>query len=183
LPFKPGLVGGHCIGVDPYYLTHKAEEMGYHPQVILAGRRINDNMAKYAAQNLIKMMLRNGIDVSQSTVGIMGVTFKDNCPDIRNSKVIDLIQELISWGIKIVVTDPWANAADVKNEYGIDLGVISNSHQVDSLVVAVAHRQFVEKKPTELRDLCRSEKPVLADIKSIFNRCDVIAAGFSVFRF
>lgn len=183
LPFKPGLVGGHCIGVDPYYLTHKAEELGYHPQVILAGRRINDNMAKYAAQNLIKIMLKNGIDVSQSTVGVMGVTFKDNCPDIRNSKVIDLIKELISWGVKVVVTDPWANAADVKKEYGIDLGVISTSHQVDSLVVAVAHREFVERKPSELRDLCRSEKPVLADIKSIYNRSDVIAAGFSVFRF
>jgi len=106
LPFRPGFVGGHCIGVDPYYLTHKAEEVGYNPQVILAGRRINDNMSRYAARNLIKRMLVNGIDVARSTVGVLGVTFKENCPDIRNSKVIDLIHELQAWGITVVIADP-----------------------------------------------------------------------------
>ncbi|MBF1987463.1 nucleotide sugar dehydrogenase, partial [Enterobacter asburiae] len=105
LPFRPGLVGGHCIGVDPYYLTHKAEEVGYHPQVILAGRRINDNMARYVARNTIKLMLQNGIDVPRSKVGVLGVTFKENCPDIRNSKVADLIKELEFWGAQVVVAD------------------------------------------------------------------------------
>jgi UDP-N-acetyl-D-galactosamine dehydrogenase len=137
LPFRPGMVGGHCIGVDPYYLTHKAEELGYHPQVILAGRRINDNMARYAARNIIKRMLQNGVDVPRSSVGVMGITFKENCPDIRNSKVADLVKELQAWGCKVVVTDPWANAEEVQHEYGITLGHISPDQPVDSLVVAV----------------------------------------------
>ncbi|MBU3737564.1 MAG: nucleotide sugar dehydrogenase, partial [Rhodoferax sp.] len=122
LPFRPGMVGGHCIGVDPYYLTHKAEELGYHPQVILAGRRINDNMARYAARNIIKRMLQNGVDVARSTVGVLGITFKENCPDIRNSKVVDLVRELQQWGCRVVVSDPWADAREVRHEYGIDLG-------------------------------------------------------------
>ena len=124
MPFRPGMVGGHCIGVDPYYLTHKAEELGYHPQVILAGRRINDNMARYAARGVIRRMLQNGIDVARSTVGVMGITFKENCPDIRNSKVADLVKELQSWNVKVVVSDPWADAQEVRHEYGIDMDVI-----------------------------------------------------------
>ncbi len=116
LPFRPGMVGGHCIGVDPYYLTHKAEEVGYNPQVILAGRRINDNMARYSARNVIRLMLKNGIDVPRSTVGVMGVTFKENCPDIRNSKIIDLIRELQEWGAKVVVDDAWADHEEVERE-------------------------------------------------------------------
>ena len=130
LPFRPGMVGGHCIGVDPYYLTHKAEEVGYHPQVILAGRRINDNMARYAARNVIRMMLKNGIDVARSIVGVLGITFKENCPDIRNSKVADLVRELEAWGINVVVADPWADAEEVDHEYGIKLGIIDAVHQV-----------------------------------------------------
>jgi UDP-N-acetyl-D-galactosamine dehydrogenase len=114
LPFRPGMVGGHCIGVDPYYLTHKAEEVGYHPQVILAGRRINDNMARYAARNVIRLMLKNGIDVARSTVGVMGITFKENCPDIRNSKVADLVREFGAWGVSVVVADPWADCEEVQ---------------------------------------------------------------------
>ena len=142
MPFRPGMVGGHCIGVDPYYLTHKAEELGYHPQVILAGRRINDNMARYAARGVIRRMLQNGIDVARSTVGVMGITFKENCPDIRNSKVADLVKELQSWNVKVVVSDPWADAQEVRHEYGIDMDVIDSSHPVDSLVVAVGHNEF-----------------------------------------
>lgn len=183
LPFRPGMVGGHCIGVDPYYLTHKAEELGYHPQVILAGRRINDDMARYAASSVVKRMLQNGIDVARSTIGVMGITFKENCPDIRNSKVADLVQELEQWGAKVVVVDPWADAGEVEQEYGISLGVIDPSHKVDALVVAVGHQEYRKMSATELRSLCRSDKPVLADIKSLFDRHETADAGFTVFRF
>lgn len=183
LPFRPGMVGGHCIGVDPYYLTHKAEEVGYHPQVILAGRRINDNMARYAARNVIRLMLKNGIDVARSTVGVMGITFKENCPDIRNSKVADLVKELQEWGANVVVTDPWANADEVEHEYGIRLGTIDESNKVDALIVAVGHNEFRAMDPEQLKNLCGSEKPVLADVKALYNRQDALKAGFTVFRF
>ena len=183
LPFRPGMVGGHCIGVDPYYLTHKAEEVGYHPQVILAGRRINDNMARYAARNVIRLMLQNGIDVARSTVGVMGITFKENCPDIRNSRVADLVKELETWGVKVVVTDPWANSEEVEHEYGFPLGTIDESSKVDSLVVAVGHHEFRAVPPDHLKKFCRTEKPVLADIKALYNRHEAINAGFTVFRF
>jgi len=183
LPFRPGMVGGHCIGVDPYYLTHKAEEVGYHPQVILAGRRINDNMARYAARNVIRLMLKNGIDVARSTVGVMGITFKENCPDIRNSKVADLVKELQHWGARVVVTDPWANAEEVLHEYGIRLGVIDAGHPVDSLVVAVGHNEFRSLTPQGLKEMCRADQPVLADIKALYNRHESLEAGFTLFRF
>ena len=182
LPFRPGMVGGHCIGVDPYYLTHKAEEVGYHPQVILAGRRINDNMARYVARNVIKRMLRNGIDVARSTVGLLGITFKENCPDIRNSKVVDMVREFETWGIKVVVIDSWANAEEVAHEYGLQLGTVDADHPVDSLVVAVGHNEYRNLTPADLRLLCRGDKPVLADVKSLYDRHDAANAGFSVFR-
>ncbi len=182
LPFRPGMVGGHCIGVDPYYLTHKAEQLGYQPQVILAGRRINDNMARYVARNVIRLMLRNGIDVARSTVGVMGMTFKENCPDIRNSKVADLVKELQSWGVRVVVTDPWAAPDEVMSEYGIELGSIDDSNPVDSVVVAVGHHQFRSLSIESLRNICRGERPVLADVKALYNRHEAAAAGFSVFR-
>lgn len=183
LPFRPGMVGGHCIGVDPYYLTHKAEELGYHPQVILAGRRINDNMARYAARNVIKRMLQNGIDVPRSTVGVLGITFKENCPDIRNSKVADLVKELQLWGVNVVVTDPWADPAEVQQEYGIRLGTVNANNPVDALVVAVGHHEYRNIPMTQLRALCRTSKPILADVKSLYNRHEAVAAGFTVFRF
>lgn len=182
LPFRPGMVGGHCIGVDPYYLTHKAEQVGYHPQVILAGRRINDNMARYAARNVIKLMLRNGIDVARSTVGVLGVTFKENCPDIRNSKVADLVREFESWGVRVVVDDPWANPDEVRHEYGITLSRIDRAQQVDALVVAVGHNQYRKADVRELKTLCRGDMPVLGDLKSLYDRHLVAAAGFTVFR-
>jgi len=184
LPFRPGMVGGHCIGVDPYYLTHKAEEMGYHPQVILAGRRINDDMARYAARSIIKRMLQNGIDVARSTVGIMGVTFKENCPDIRNSKVADLIKELRAWNVTVVVTDPWANSAEVEHEYGIKLAQIGPENPVDSLVVAVGHTEFRELPPAALLACCnQTHRPVIGDLKSLYDRHALEATGFTVFRF
>lgn len=182
LPFRPGLVGGHCIGVDPYYLTHKAEEVGYHPQVILAGRRINDNMARYVARNTIKLMLKNGIDVARATVGILGITFKENCPDIRNSKVFDMVKEFEAWGLKVVIADAWANADEVKHEYGYELGLIDSEHKVDSLVVAVGHNEYRALTAKQLASFVRADKPVLADVKSLFKREDIASHGFTVFR-
>jgi len=182
LPFRPGLVGGHCIGVDPYYLTHKAEEVGYHPQVILAGRRINDNMARYVARNTIKLMLQNGIDVPRAKVGVLGVTFKENCPDIRNSKVADLIKELELWGVQVVVADPWADADEVRHEYGIELGKVDAQNPVHSVIVAVGHNEFRSLSANELRSYVKCEKPVLADVKSLFDRAEMSDAGFTVFR-
>jgi UDP-N-acetyl-D-galactosamine dehydrogenase len=183
LPFRPGMVGGHCIGVDPYYLTHKAEELGYHPQVILAGRRINDDMARYAARALIKRMLQNGIDVARSKVGVMGITFKENCPDIRNSKVADLVNELQGWGVTVVVADPWAEAQEVKHEYGIELGDINAETPVDSLVIAVGHNEFRSLSPETLKGYCTNHhKPVVADLKTLYDRHALAKAGFTVFR-
>ena len=183
LPFRPGMVGGHCIGVDPYYLTHKAEEVGYHPQVILAGRRINDNMGRYAARNVIKRMVKNGIDITKATVGVMGITFKENCPDIRNSKVVDLIEELRGWNINVVISDPWADPKEVKREYGLDLGIIDSSNLVDSLIVAVGHQEYRALGIHVLKNYCRwSSQAVFADLKSLYNPKDLTDVGFSVFR-
>jgi len=182
LPFRPGLVGGHCIGVDPYYLTHKAEEVGYHPQVILAGRRINDNMARYVARNTIKLMLQSGMDVPRCRVGVLGITFKENCPDIRNSKVVDMVREFEAWGVEVVVADAWADAGEVQHEYGLKLGVIDAAHPVDALVVAVGHNEYRHAQLQDLRVLCRGSKPVLADVKSLYDRHSAAATGFSVFR-
>ncbi|HRP69102.1 MAG TPA: nucleotide sugar dehydrogenase [Turneriella sp.] len=182
LPFRPGMVGGHCIGVDPYYLTHKAEEVGYNPQVILAGRRINDNMARYVARATIKRMVKNGINVAQATVGVLGVTFKENCPDIRNSKVADLIKELKTWGVQVVAIDPWASADEVQHEYGFSLGEITPSAPVDSLVIAVGHNEFRTLSAQTLRSYVRTERPVIADVKSLYKREELAAQGFTVFR-
>lgn len=183
IPFRPGMVGGHCIGVDPYYLTHKAEELGYNPQVILAGRRINDNMAQYAAQNVIKKMLQNGIDVARSTIGVLGVTFKENCPDIRNSKIFDLVTELESWGAKAVLIDNWASPKEVNDNHGFKLRKLDECQDLDSVIVAVGHSEFRVISPEILRKLCRNEpKPVLGDLKSVFDKGECERAGFSVFR-
>ena len=182
LPFRPGLVGGHCIGVDPYYLTHKAEQVGYNPQVILAGRRINDNMAQYMVKKFVQGMIQNNIDVSRSTVGLLGITFKENCPDIRNSKAIDIVTELQSWNINVVVVDPWADPSEVDEIYGLKLGKVSGEQRVDSLIVAVGHDQFRELSPVNLRQLCNGTSPVLADVKSLYNRQDAADQGFTVFR-
>lgn len=183
LPFRPGMVGGHCIGVDPYYLTHKAEQVGYIPQVLLAGRRINDNMARYAARNIIRLMINNGIDVSKSTVGVMGVTFKENCPDIRNSKVFDLINELKKWNVRVIASDPWACADQVSREYGVELTEINKNDPVDSLVVAVNHSEFRSLSLTELRSYCKGLRPVIGDLKAIYDRFALINLGFTIFRF
>ena len=184
LPFKPGLVGGHCIGVDPYYLTHKAQELGYQPQVILSGRRINDNMGRYAARNVIRLMLKNGINVAEATVGVLGITFKENCPDVRNSKVINIIEELQNWGLTVKVMDPWADQQEVQQEYGLALTQITPQTPADSLIIAVAHTQFAQLSPQQLKALCAPHsKPVIADLKALHERSSLAAQGFEVFRF
>ena len=182
LPFRPGLVGGHCIGVDPYYLTHKAEQVGYHPQLILAGRKINDGMASYMVKKVIQKMLINGIDVTKSTVGVLGITFKENCPDVRNSKITDVVSELKNWGVNVVVVDSWADPSEVEQTYGISLGDVSANQQVDSLIVAVGHKEFRDLAPETLRSFCRGSRPILADVKSLYERAALIDLGFSVFR-
>jgi UDP-N-acetyl-D-galactosamine dehydrogenase len=182
LPFRPGLVGGHCIGVDPYYLTHAAEQVKYNPQLILAGRRINDNMAIYMVKKILQKMIVNGIEIKNSTIGVMGITFKENCPDVRNSKVTDVVYELRNWGANVVVADPWANELELKKIYDISLGEINTNKKVDSLIVAVGHKEFRSKSAKELRSFCKGSNPVLADVKSIYKREDLIGQGFSVFR-
>ena len=182
LPFRPGMVGGPCIGVDPYYLTHKAEQVGYHPQVILAGRRINDNMGRYVARNTIKRMLQAGMDVPRCRIGVLGITFKENCPDIRNSKVIDVVRELQAWGAEVIVADTWADPAEVQHEYSIPLGAIDQDHPGDAGIVAVGHNEYRALSPTQLKTLTRGNSPVLADVKSLYDRHALAAAGFNVFR-
>ena len=182
LPFRPGLVGGHCIGVDPYYLTHAAEQVNYNPQVILAGRRINDNMGFYMVKKVIQQMINNGIEIKNSTVGLMGITFKENCPDFRNSKIIDVFNEFKRWGAKIVVVDPWVDQLKLQKEHQIKLGKIDNENKVDSLIVAVGHDQFRSLSTKELKSFCNGSKPVIGDVKSIYNKQELIKEGFSVFR-
>ena len=182
LPFRPGIVGGHCIGVDPYYLTHKAEQVGYNPQVILAGRRINDNMGRFVARKLVQKMLLNNIDVANSKVAVLGITFKENCPDIRNSKVVDIINELQSWNVSVEIIDPWADPAEVLDVYGLSLMKLDRASQWDSLVVAVGHNEFRCLSAKELKSFCRGEKPVLIDLKSLYDRNELCQQGFTVFR-
>jgi len=166
LPFRPGLVGGHCIGVDPYYLTHKAEALGYHPQVILAGRRINDGMGPYVAQGLVKEMIRRGAAVKGSRVLVMGLAFKENCPDLRNTRVIDIVSELQEYGAQVDVWDPWIDAAEARREYGLDLVAGPATGAYDGIVLAVAHSRFAEMGAAEIRKLGKPGA-VLFDVKSV----------------
>lgn len=166
LPFKPGLVGGHCIGVDPYYLTHKAQAIGYQPEVILAGRRVNDGMGAYVANQVVKAMLRQKIQVNGSRVLLMGLTFKENCPDLRNTKVVDVIAELKEFGIDIDVYDPWADAHEAREEYGLDLVRNPLPNGYDAVIVAVAHREFCEMNAEQVRSLGK-DGAVIYDLKHI----------------
>ncbi|PFG53743.1 UDP-N-acetyl-D-galactosamine dehydrogenase [Marinobacter sp. LV10R520-4] len=166
LPFKPGLVGGHCIGVDPYYLTHKAQAVGYHPEIILAGRRINDGMAAYSAAELVKAMIRNRQTISGSRVLIMGLTFKENCPDLRNTKVVDLIKELGEFGCQVDVTDSWASSAEAEREYGLSLVEQPQPGTYNALVIAVAHKQYTCLAEADFRALLQPGG-VLFDLKGV----------------
>lgn len=166
LPFSPGLVGGHCIGVDPYYLTHKAQEVGYHPNMILAGRRLNDHMGKYIASRLIKLMCQKNIEISTSKVLIMGLSFKENCPDLRNTKVIDIIDELQEYGMTVDVHDPWVDSDEAHREYGLTLVDLPPEPLYDSLVVAVAHREFTVLHNAHF-DTILKPSAVIFDVKNI----------------
>jgi UDP-N-acetyl-D-galactosamine dehydrogenase len=172
LPFRPGLVGGHCIGVDPYYLTHKAQQIGYNPEMILAGRRLNDNMASYVAGQIVKAMTSKRILVNGARVLVLGATFKENCPDIRNSKVFDVVRELSNYGAQVEVYDPWADSDECKHEYGVRLVKSLKRGRYDATVIAVAHREFRTLGAGGARRLCK-KKHVLYDIKSVFPAADV----------
>ena len=172
LKFTPGLVGGHCIGVDPYYLTHKAQEIGYHPEMILAGRRLNDNMALYVAQEITKLMDHKRIHVNGSRALVLGITFKENCPDIRNSKVVDVVRELQKYGAKVDIYDPWADGAECKHEYGLRPVRSLTPRTYDAVVMAVAHREFAELGAEGVRKLCKKNH-VVYDIKHVFRASEV----------
>jgi UDP-N-acetyl-D-glucosamine/UDP-N-acetyl-D-galactosamine dehydrogenase len=172
LPFRPGLVGGHCIGVDPYYLTHKAESVGYRPEMILAGRRINDGMGSYVVSQLIKKMINKKIEVSGSRVLVMGLTFKENCPDIRNTKVVDIVDELKAYDIDVDIMDPWCDPLEASREYGLVVNKAADKEAYDAILVAVAHDEFKKMGIKNVRDLGRSEH-VLYDLKYVFPKDDV----------
>jgi len=172
LPFRPGLVGGHCIGVDPYYLTHKAEAIGYHPEVILAGRRINDSMGKYVVSQLLKAMIKKKIHVVDAKVLILGLTFKENCPDIRSTKVIDILKELQDYGMHVDIYDPWASSEEVTLEYGFTPVSTPTPGLYDAIILAVAHHQFKTLSATGIRTFAK-HKAIVYDLKSILPKADV----------
>jgi UDP-N-acetyl-D-galactosamine dehydrogenase len=164
LPFKPGLVGGHCIGVDPYYLAQKAQELGYHPEIILAGRRLNDSMGEYVAAQVVKLMIKKGIAIKGASLLMLGITFKENCPDVRNTKIVDVIAALADYGIKVTIYDPWVNPNEVKHEYGLETATELPNQKFDAVVLGVMHKEFLN---IQIIDFQKS-KSVLYDIKGIY---------------
>jgi len=181
LPFRPGLVGGHCIGVDPYYLTHKAEMVGYHPQVILAGRRINDGMAKFVAEKTVKSMISSGFQVKGAKVNVIGLTFKENCPDLRNSKVADIVHELESYGVDVHVYDPLAEADEAEHEYGIKLESWDSLPKADALIAAVPHKEVLALSLTDFQSKL-NDGGCFIDVKSQFDPEALKEAGYCVWR-
>ena len=183
LPFRPGLVGGHCIGVDPYYLTYKAEETGYQPQVILAGRRINDSMGAYVAQTAVKMMIQAGRQVKDARVGILGLTFKENVPDLRNSKVADIIGELVDFGATVLVHDPLADNDEAKAEYGVSLLPLEDLMELDALILAVGHEAFTRIRPEDLASrFANKGAVVMLDVKSFWDKRAMLDCGYTYWR-
>ena len=172
LPFRPGLVGGHCIGVDPYYLTHKAQQLGYHPEVILSGRRINDSMGAHVAQRVIRMMTLRHIHLFDARILVLGLAFKENCPDLRNTRVVDVVRELQIYETKVDVYDPWVDAGAARHEYGLDVIAQLEDGKYDAVVLAVAHRQFVEMGAAKIRALAKPGG-VLFDVKRVLPKADV----------
>lgn len=168
LPFKPGLVGGHCIGVDPYYLAQKAQEKGYHPEIILAGRRLNDSMGQYVASQVVKTMIKKDIKVNGAKVLNLGITFKENCPDVRNTKAVDVIEALQDYSLEVVTYDPWANPAEVNHEYGMSIMNKLESEKFDAIILTVAHKEFTELDLTQYL----KEGGVIYDVKGILEECD-----------
>ncbi len=184
LPFMPGLVGGHCIGVDPYYLTYKAEELGYHSQIILSGRRINDDMGKYVAESLVKNLIKNDVAVKGAKVAILGFTFKENCPDTRNTKVIDIYKELGEYGITPMVVDEAADADEAKRLYGISFSKLSDVKDMDAIIIAVAHDEFMKLGKEEINQFfaAKHARKVLMDIKGVLNRKDYLTEDYLYWR-
>ena len=181
LPFRPGLVGGHCIGVDPYYLTHKAQKLGYHPEVILAGRRINDGMGKFIAEQTIKLLVRNGHPIKDCPIIVLGLTFKEDCPDLRNSKVIDVIRELESYGAKVIVHDPVADHREAQHEYGVDLVAWEQLPKAGAIVAAVGHAEF-KARPTSDFVAKLQTGGVMTDVKSMLDAPSFAAQGINIWR-
>ena len=169
LPFRPGLVGGHCIGVDPYYLTFKAEALGYHPEMILAGRRINDGMGKHVAERVVKMLIAAGKQVQGAKVAILGITFKEDVPDIRNTKVVDIIRELKDYGVDVLVSDPLADPDEAREYYGVELQPLKEINNVDAVVLSVVHRLYRESGLDGIAGLCADRKALILDVKGCFN--------------
>lgn len=182
LKFYPGLVGGHCIGVDPYYLTYKAEELGYHSQIILSGRRINDDMGKYVAENVVKNLIAADKAVKGARVAILGFTFKENCPDTRNTKIVDIVKELQEYGIHPVIADPIADAVEAKRLYGVKFTEISEIKNMDAVVLAVAHSEFSSFTMEKMDSFFRNGKKVLLDLKGLLNRKEYEQAGYNYWR-
>ena len=183
LGFRPGLVGGHCIGVDPYYFTYEAEKLGYHSQIILSGRKVNDGMGEFVADAAIREMVRAGLAPANAKVGVLGITFKEDCPDVRNSKVEDILKRFAQYGIEPVVADPWADPAEAKRAYGVDLVGMDGMRDLDCLVVAVAHRQFREMSADELKAMLADgpdDRKVVVDVKSILDKAEF--AGLRYWR-
>lgn len=182
LKFAPGLVGGHCIGVDPYYLTYKAEEIGYHSQVILSGRRINDSMGQYVTESLIKLMAKSGVPISGAKVAVLGLTFKENCPDTRNSRVVDIIHELREYGIEPVVCDDVADKDGAEREYGLELTAFEKVKNCDAVILAVAHDEFKALSMSDFDALYKNETKILLDVKGILDRKTFESAGYKYWR-
>jgi UDP-N-acetyl-D-galactosamine dehydrogenase len=182
LKFFPGLVGGHCIGVDPYYLTYKAEQLGYHSQIILSGRRINDDMGKYVAENLVKSLIKVDIPVKTAKVAILGFTFKENCPDTRNTRIIDIVNELGGYGIVPIIADPIADAFEAKHEYGIDFVDMATIKDMDVIILAVAHEEFKSLTQFDIKKLYGVNRKVIFDIKGMLDKKEYEKAGFIYWR-
>jgi UDP-N-acetyl-D-galactosamine dehydrogenase len=182
LPFRPGLVGGHCIGVDPYYLTYKAESIGYHPEVILAGRRINDNMGKYVAEQAVKMMIAADIQVRKAHVAVLGLSFKENIPDLRNTRVVDIINELKDYGVEVLAHDPFADPEEARQYFNIEIVSLNDIKDVDAVILAVAHRNYQEMGLKRIAGLCRKGHPILLDIKAIFEPETASSTGINYWR-
>lgn len=185
LPFRPGLVGGHCIGIDPYYLTYRAEQFGYHSQIILSGRRINDDMGKYVAEQTVKQLIKADKSIKNAKVGCLGITFKEDCPDVRNSKVNDILKELREYGISPIVCDPVADAPDTKKFYGVDLVDISEFKDLDCLIIAVMHKEFKELSNEDIQKMFRDKdnsKNIIIDVKGARKKAEMIALGFKYWR-
>jgi UDP-N-acetyl-D-galactosamine dehydrogenase len=183
LPFRPGLVGGHCIGVDPYYLTFKAEEMGFHPQVILAGREINDSMGKWLAETLIKKLIARCCLIKDARIGILGLTFKENVPDLRNTKVVDVVTELREYGANVLIHDSMADPEEARHEYGLNLVGLEEFTELDGLILAVPHEEYMAFSAETIAGLFRDPKQgVVMDIKSLFDRSSLEALGLELWR-